>query len=218
MPSERVIELSQDGGEALKALLWVEDLTVRRLQQRRALRINGGAITHRARAPDEQLTHHLLILTWRVKAHDAARRERVFQARAIKEQVEPSDLARRGQPQARERGLKHAHAPVVGVAHDHKPRRWLDRVTSAGSIFLGDHTPEALGDYCSGTNHVLPTDGAAHAWSGVGVAAFQKTISVQAATPGGIAAIGPDAIAIAEAEGLQAHANAVRLRLPEARA
>ena len=114
--------------------------------------------------------------------------------------------------------LSNLYAPEHLILALREPRRWLDRVTSAGSIFLGDHTPEALGDYCSGTNHVLPTDGAAHAWSGVGVAAFQKTISVQAATPGGIAAIGPDAIAIAEAEGLQAHANAVRLRLPEARA
>ncbi|WP_129136014.1 histidinol dehydrogenase [Luteimonas sp. YGD11-2] len=114
--------------------------------------------------------------------------------------------------------LSNLYAPEHLILALREPRRWLDRVTSAGSIFLGDHTPEALGDYCSGTNHVLPTDGAAHAWSGVGVAAFQKTISVQTATPGGIAAIGPDAIAIAEAEGLQAHANAVRLRLPEARA
>ena len=114
--------------------------------------------------------------------------------------------------------ISNEYAPEHLILALREPRRWLDRVTSAGSIFLGDHTPEALGDYCSGTNHVLPTDGAAHAWSGVGVAAFQKTISVQTATPGGVVAIGPDAIAIAEAEGLQAHANAVRLRLPEARA
>lgn len=114
--------------------------------------------------------------------------------------------------------LSNLYAPEHLILALREPRRWLDRVTAAGSIFLGDHTPEALGDYCSGTNHVLPTDGAAHAWSGVGVAAFQKTISVQTATPGGVVAIGPDAIAIAEAEGLQAHANAVRLRLPEARA
>ena len=114
--------------------------------------------------------------------------------------------------------LSNRYAPEHLILALREPRRWLDRVTAAGSIFLGDHTPEALGDYCSGTNHVLPTDGAAHAWSGVGVASFQKTISVQAATPAGIAAIGPDAVTIADAEGLQAHANAVRLRLPEARA
>jgi len=109
--------------------------------------------------------------------------------------------------------LSNLYAPEHLILALREPRRWLDRVSSAGSIFLGDHTPEALGDYCSGTNHVLPTDGAAHAWSGVGVAAFQKAISVQAATGAGIAGIGPDAVTIAEAEGLEAHANAVRLRL-----
>ncbi|QCO67802.1 histidinol dehydrogenase [Luteimonas yindakuii] len=114
--------------------------------------------------------------------------------------------------------LSNLYAPEHLILALREPRRWLGRVTSAGSIFLGDHTPEALGDYCSGTNHVLPTDGAAHAWSGVSVAAFQKTISVQAATPAGVAAIGPDAVTIAAAEGLEAHANAVRRRLPEARA
>ncbi|WP_058834784.1 histidinol dehydrogenase [Luteimonas abyssi] len=113
--------------------------------------------------------------------------------------------------------ISNRYAPEHLILALRAPRDWLDRVVSAGSIFLGDHTPEALGDYCSGTNHVLPTDGAAHAWSGVGVSAFQKTISVQAATPAGIAAIGPDAVAIAEAEGLEAHANAVRLRLEAGR-
>src|SRR5690606_6593440 len=89
----------------------------------------------------------------------------------------------------------------------------LDRVQAAGSVFLGDWTPEALGDYCSGTNHVLPTGGAARAMGGLGVASFQITMSVQAATPGGIAAIGPCAVALARAEGLEAHRRAVALRL-----
>lgn len=113
--------------------------------------------------------------------------------------------------------LSNAYAPEHLILALRAPRDWLDRVESAGSVFLGDDTPEALGDYCSGTNHVLPTDGAARAWSGVGVSAFQKAISVQAATPSGIRAIGPDAVTLAEAEGLEAHANAVRLRLRGAR-
>ncbi|WP_052338408.1 histidinol dehydrogenase [Luteimonas huabeiensis] len=113
--------------------------------------------------------------------------------------------------------LSNAYAPEHLILALRSPRDWLGRVESAGSVFLGDDTPEALGDYCSGTNHVLPTDGAARAWSGVGVSAFQKAISVQAATPAGIRAIGPDAVTLAEAEGLEAHANAVRLRLRGAR-
>ncbi|HRQ35661.1 MAG TPA: histidinol dehydrogenase, partial [Chiayiivirga sp.] len=94
-----------------------------------------------------------------------------------------------------------------------EPRRWLDAVTSAGSIFLGDYAPEALGDYCSGTNHVLPTYGAARAWSGVSVASFQKAISVQEVSAEGLRAIGPDAVTLARAERLEAHAQAVSRRL-----
>ena len=93
---------------------------------------------------------------------------------------------------------------------------WLGRVTSAGSIFMGDWTPEALGDYCSGSNHVLPTGGAARAWSGLSVASFQKAITVQTASRQGIAAAGPCAATLAHAEGLQAHARAVELRLQRA--
>ncbi len=112
--------------------------------------------------------------------------------------------------------ISNAYAPEHLILALREPRAWLDRVQAAGSVFLGDYTPEALGDYCSGTNHVLPTAGAAHAYSGVSVASFQNFVSVQAATGAGIAAIGPCAVTLAEAEGLEAHANAVRLRLRRA--
>jgi histidinol dehydrogenase len=94
-----------------------------------------------------------------------------------------------------------------------EPRRWIECVHAAGSVFLGDHAPESLGDYCSGTNHVLPTDGAARAWSGVTVASFQTSISLQSVTRAGLAEIGPCAVALARAEGLEAHAQAVLRRL-----
>lgn len=109
--------------------------------------------------------------------------------------------------------ISNAYAPEHLVLALREPRAWLDRVESAGSVFLGDWTPEALGDYCSGTNHVLPTNGAARAYSGVGVSSFQTAISVQTATRAGLARIGPDAVVLAEAEGLAAHARAVTLRL-----
>ena len=112
--------------------------------------------------------------------------------------------------------VSNAYAPEHLILALREPRAWLDRVQAAGSVFLGDLTPEALGDYCSGTNHVLPTAGAAAATSGVSVASFQNFISVQEATAEGMAAIGPDALAIARAEGLDAHASAVRLRLEQA--
>ncbi|MDH5821540.1 histidinol dehydrogenase [Luteimonas sp. RD2P54] len=112
--------------------------------------------------------------------------------------------------------IANAYAPEHLILALREPRRWLDRVEAAGSVFLGDHTPEALGDYCSGTNHVLPTDGAARACSGLSVASFQNFISVQSASRDGIAGIGGCAVILAEAEGLEAHANAVRLRLQQA--
>ena len=112
--------------------------------------------------------------------------------------------------------ISDAYAPEHLILSVREPRAWLDRIGSAGSIFLGDWTPEALGDYCSGSNHVLPTGGAARAWSGLSVASFQKDITVQEASRAGIANAGPCAAILAQAEGLQAHARAVELRLEQA--
>src|SRR5690606_25873408 len=109
--------------------------------------------------------------------------------------------------------VSHAYAPEPLILALRGARAWLPQIAAAGSVFLGDHTPEALGDYCSGTNHVLPTNVAARAWSGVGVDSFRNFISVQEATAEGIGRIGPCAVTLAEAEGLEGHANAVRLRL-----
>ncbi len=112
--------------------------------------------------------------------------------------------------------ISNRYAPEHLILALREPRHWLEQVEAAGSVFLGDYTPEALGDYCSGTNHVLPTAGAARAYSGVSVASFQNQISVQAASAEGIAAIGPCALTLARAEGLGAHANAVAVRLEAA--
>ena len=112
--------------------------------------------------------------------------------------------------------ISNRYAPEHLILALREPRDWLAQVEAAGSVFLGDYTPEALGDYCSGTNHVLPTAGAARAYSGVSVASFQNMISVQAATAQGIAAIGNCARVLARAEGLGAHENAVALRMETA--
>lgn len=109
--------------------------------------------------------------------------------------------------------ISNRYAPEHLILALREPRDWLAQVEAAGSVFLGDYTPEALGDYCSGTNHVLPTAGAARAYSGVSVASFQNMISVQSATAQGIAAIGNCARVLARAEGLDAHENAVALRM-----
>ncbi|MDV3468884.1 histidinol dehydrogenase [Stenotrophomonas sp. C3(2023)] len=109
--------------------------------------------------------------------------------------------------------ISNRYAPEHLILALRDPRAWLGQVQAAGSVFMGDYTPEALGDYCSGTNHVLPTAGAARAYSGVSVASFQNFISVQSASAQGIAAIGGCARVLASAEGLDAHERAVAVRM-----
>jgi histidinol dehydrogenase len=94
-----------------------------------------------------------------------------------------------------------------------EPRRWVPQIHNAGSIFLGAWSPEPMGDYCSGTNHVLPTYGYARAYSGLSVLDFVKGVTVQELSPAGLRALGPTAVTLAELEGLDAHANAVTRRL-----
>ncbi|MDB6088044.1 MAG: histidinol dehydrogenase [Gammaproteobacteria bacterium] len=94
-----------------------------------------------------------------------------------------------------------------------EPRQWLPRIHNAGSIFLGAWSPEPMGDYCSGTNHVLPTYGYARAYSGLSVLDFVKGVTVQELTPAGLRSLGPVAVTLARLEGLDAHANAVMCRL-----
>lgn len=88
-----------------------------------------------------------------------------------------------------------------------------DKITQAGSVFLGNYTPESLGDYASGTNHTLPTNGFARSYSGLNMDAYLKKITFQKATKEGLEIIGPFVEQIAEAEQLQAHKNAVSIRL-----
>ena len=84
--------------------------------------------------------------------------------------------------------------------------------TAAGSVFIGNYSPESAGDYASGTNHTLPTGGWARACSGVNVDSFMRKITFQELTRDGLDALAPAITAMAEAEGLDAHANAVRIR------
>ncbi|MGN2252083.1 histidinol dehydrogenase [Frateuria sp. GZRe12] len=109
--------------------------------------------------------------------------------------------------------VSNRYAPEHLILQVIEPRAWLARVESAGSVFLGAWTPESVGDYSSGSNHVLPTYGYARSHSGVSVASFQKQISVQELTPEGLRAIGPCTATLAAAEQLEAHRRAVTLRL-----
>jgi histidinol dehydrogenase len=115
-----------------------------------------------------------------------------------------------------------ASAPIVdAIAAEHvelamepEPADTLSHAIShAGAIFIGRHTPEAIGDYVAGTNHVLPTSRAARFSGGLGVADFLKRTSIVACTPESLAALGPAALVLAEAEGLDAHGRSVSIRL-----
>ncbi len=93
------------------------------------------------------------------------------------------------------------------------PDRLAAGIANAGAIFLGRYTPEAIGDYVAGPSHVLPTSGSARFCSGLGVTDFLKRTSVMGCDAAALAAIGPAAVTLAEAEGLDAHALSVALRL-----
>ncbi|HQY05780.1 MAG TPA: histidinol dehydrogenase [Lacunisphaera sp.] len=109
--------------------------------------------------------------------------------------------------------ISNRYAPEHLILQVANPRSLLAGITTAGSVFLGDLTPESLGDYASGTNHVLPTYGWARACSGLGLADFQRTMTVQTASRAGLQKLGPVVERLALAEGLAAHQRAVRVRL-----
>ncbi len=105
------------------------------------------------------------------------------------------------------------YAPEHLIIQTRNPRDLLDKVSCAGSVFLGAWSPESIGDYCSGTNHVLPTYGYARSYSGVSLIEYQKRITVQELSAQGLQALGPTAITLSGMEGLDAHGNAVKVRL-----
>jgi histidinol dehydrogenase len=93
------------------------------------------------------------------------------------------------------------------------PEAVADKIRNAGAIFIGPHTPEAIGDYVGGSNHVLPTARSARFSSGLGVLDFMKRTSILKCGPDQLRALGPAAMTLGKAEGLDAHARSVGLRL-----
>jgi histidinol dehydrogenase len=104
------------------------------------------------------------------------------------------------------------YAPEHLSIQTEQPESVLDQITNAGSIFLGPYSPESAGDYASGTNHTLPTNGAAKAWSGISLSSFCKTITVQKLSKQGLSTLSPAIQIMARAENLEAHARAASIR------
>ena len=107
------------------------------------------------------------------------------------------------------------YAPEHLIINTENADSVTDKITNAGSVFIGAFTPESVGDYASGTNHTLPTYGYARMYSGVNLASFQKSITIQTLTKEGLRKLGPAVEKLAAAEGLDAHKNAVTLRLKD---
>ncbi|MDH5344619.1 MAG: histidinol dehydrogenase [Gammaproteobacteria bacterium] len=112
--------------------------------------------------------------------------------------------------------ISNDYAPEHLILHVSAPRELLRNLRNAGSIFLGPWSPESVGDYCSGTNHVLPTYGHARSYSGLSVDQFMRHMTVQELTADGLKVIGRSVIELANLEGLDAHAAAVECRLSAA--
>ncbi len=106
-----------------------------------------------------------------------------------------------------------AYAPEHLILAVSDPERWAAQVQDAGSVFLGHYTPESAGDYASGTNHTLPTSGYARASAGISLDSFLKKITFQQISAEGLAGLGNTISTMAKAEGLEAHARAVEIRL-----
>lgn len=111
--------------------------------------------------------------------------------------------------------FSNSYAPEHLIVNVQDAGNYQEKIVNAGSVFFGQFTPESVGDYASGTNHTLPTYGYARMYSGVNLSSFQKSITMQTLTEEGIKNIGPTVETLAELEGLQAHKNAVSIRLKD---
>ena len=111
--------------------------------------------------------------------------------------------------------LINAYAPEHYIIMTENEQEYVDGVQNAGSVFIGAYTPESAGDYASGTNHTLPTNGYARQYSGVNLDSFMKAITFQKITDNGLRKLGPAIEIMATAEGLEAHKNAVSIRLKD---
>lgn len=150
-----------------------------------------------AKAVNEEIGAQLALLTRRDTAAEALRSSRFIVAGDLAEAID----------------ISNAYAPEHLILQVAEPRDLLARVTNAGSVFLGAWSPEAAGDYCSGTNHVLPTYGHARSFSGLSIDQFMRHMTVQHLSQAGLQSISAAIVELATLEGLDGHASAVKRRL-----
>lgn len=144
-----------------------------------------------------EIEKQLSVLPRKGIAEDAIKNSRIFLVRNIKEGIE----------------LINEYAPEHLIISCKDDENIAEKIVNAGSVFLGNYSPESVGDYASGTNHTLPTNGYAKAYSGVSADSFIKKITFQKLSKEGLQEISKTVERMAEAEGLEAHLNAVKVRL-----
>lgn len=110
-------------------------------------------------------------------------------------------------------GFVNEYAPEHLIISMENPWEIAEEIRAAGSVFIGNYSPESAGDYASGTNHTLPTGGWARSYSGVNIDSFMRKITYQELTRDGITSLASTIITMADAEGLDAHALAVKVRI-----
>lgn len=150
-----------------------------------------------AQAVSREVDQQLALLSRQDIAKQALKESRIIITRDINECI----------------SISNQYGPEHLIIQTRDAAQLVDSISSAGSVFLGDWSPESAGDYASGTNHVLPTYGYTSTYSSLGLADFQKRMTVQALSPEGLLAIGRTVELMAEAEQLTAHKQAVSLRL-----
>ena len=145
---------------------------------------------------------------------DAVQKQRKELSRAnIAQQALASSLIIIAESITQAIAISNFYGPEHLIVQVKNPREWLPLLDNAGSIFLGDWSPESAGDYASGTNHVLPTYGYTKTYSSLGLADFSKRMTVQELTADGLKSLAPTVVTMAEAEGLDAHKRAVTIRI-----
>ncbi|MDN5201720.1 histidinol dehydrogenase [Fulvivirgaceae bacterium BMA10] len=148
---------------------------------------------------EKELSKQLEVLPRRDIANEALENSRTI---LVKDQEEALEII-------------NEYAPEHLIVSNEDENFFVEHVKNAGSVFLGNYTPESAGDYASGTNHTLPTNGFAKAYSGVSLDSFLKKITFQRISEQGISKLGPAIEVMAEAEELMAHKNAVSIRLKD---
>lgn len=150
-----------------------------------------------AEAVADEINRQLAVLPRADTARQALESSRLIVARDLQQCIE----------------ISNQYGPEHLIIQTRDARQWVDQITSAGSVFLGDWSPESAGDYASGTNHVLPTYGYTATYSSLGLADFQKRMTIQELSPAGFLTLAPAIEQLAAAERLDAHKNAVTLRV-----